>query len=176
MIYRLCIFIACLAVVSSCSEGDIIDISVDFNGTLENCTNPNSRTFVFYKIDPEENRVLFVNFTSSTFDNTPESADISLTEPTTIALNTSTNQFTYRVFSTPIEGDTYFCNSIPPSSASVTEELISTNGTIEISYTLISDKTYTRTVTLNDVTLSGSGLSVRREIFILGSDVVEVAD
>ncbi len=173
MIYKLYIIVVCVCMISSCSEGDTIDITVDFEGMLENCSNVNDNTFVFFKTSDPSTRALSVNFTSTSFDSTPEIADISTTEPTSIPLS-ATNQFIYREFDTNIVGADYYCNSIPPSGINVTNELISSNGTLEISYTLIADNMYTRTVTLKNITLSGNGIAIRRELIELGSDTIEV--
>ena len=101
----------------SCSEGDVIDeVTIDFNGTLSQCANLNN--YVFYKINSEQNKILAVNFTSTTFSNTPAIESISTTDPTIITLNNS-NQVLYREFNAQIDDNTYFCSSIPPSSDSI---------------------------------------------------------
>ncbi|WP_299242828.1 hypothetical protein [uncultured Aquimarina sp.] len=164
----------------SCSEGDIIEFSVDdLNGDLENCSNENDNTFVFFVNDADMNRSLSVNFTDSSFEINPEiTSDISLDEPTVITLNTSNNQLLYREFNTSIIGEEYFCSSIPVSNINVTLELISTNGTAEISYEAAEDQpdptqtAYSRTVILRDVTLEGDGIALRKEKLDLGSDTI----
>jgi len=166
-------------VIISCSEGDIIETSVDFEGELENCSNQNDDTFVFYIIDEDMSRSLSINFTSSSFEIDPMMIeDISLDEPTVISLNTSSNQFLYREFDTAINGTDYFCNSIPPSDINVTLELTSSNGTAEISYALMTmeptQNIYSRTVTLRDITLEGNGIAIRKKELVLGSDTVQI--
>ncbi|WP_298320728.1 hypothetical protein [uncultured Aquimarina sp.] len=166
----------------SCSEGDIIEFSVDdLNGDLENCSNENDNTFVFFVIDQGINRSLSLNFTDTSFEINPENvSDISIDEPTVITLNATNNQFIYREFDTAINGDEYFCNSIPVSGINVTLELISTNGTADISYEAAEDQpdptqtSYSRTVILRDVTLEGGGIAIRKEILELGSDNISI--
>jgi len=163
-----------------CSEGDIIETSFKFQGDLESCGNENTNNFVFFVIDQQINRSLSVSFTSTSFQIEPTAvSSISLDEPTTITLNTSTNQFLYREFNTVINGDEYYCSSIPPSNINVSQELISTNGTVEISYAIMDDSNpaetiYSRTVTLKDITLVGNGIAIREELFVLGSDSITI--
>lgn len=173
---KLYTYILISILIISCSEGDIIQDNIDFLADLESCSNGNN--FVFYKIDSGINQSLSVNFTSTSFDITPEADDISITEPTVIALS-SANQFIYRQFSTPINGQDYFCSSIPPSNVVVTEELISTNGSLEVSYTELppastGEARFTRIVTLNNVTLVGERGVIRKEYLLLGSDEVTI--
>ncbi|WP_299443561.1 hypothetical protein [uncultured Aquimarina sp.] len=174
-------FLFLILSIMSCSEGDVIEIDVDnFNGDLQNCANENDNTFVFFVIDQDINRSLSVNFTDNNFEINPVVvADISLDEPTVITLNTSNNQFLYREFNTVINGDEYFCNSIPVSNVSVTQELVSSNGTAEISYAVTDDSDptatiYSRTIILKDITLEGNGIALRKESLRLGSDNITI--
>ncbi|WP_299254616.1 hypothetical protein [uncultured Aquimarina sp.] len=168
-----------MSLLISCSEGDLITLSVDFDEDLQNCANENDNTFVFFVIDQDINRSLSVNFTDTSFEINPlVLADISLDEPTIITLNTTNNQLLYREFNTPINGEEYFCSSIPISNINVTLELISTNGTAEISYEAADNQPdptqtiYTRTVILRDVTLEGDDIAIRKQILELGSDSI----
>ncbi|WP_378175841.1 hypothetical protein [Aquimarina sp. SS2-1] len=176
-IYRLSVLICTLFFIS-CSEGDLLELSVNFEEVVESCANENENTFVFYKIDNQMNRSLSVNFTSTTFDITPEIADISFTETTEITLNASTNQLIYREYGSTISGEDYFCSSVPPANVGVTEELISSNGKLEIKYEALStsdtQESFTRILTLRDVTLEGNGKAIRKELLELGNEIVDI--
>lgn len=172
MIYRFYILLFVVVVSIRCSEGDIIDTSVDFTAELQNCSNETANTFVFYKIDDQINRSLSVNFNSTTFNDMPAAGDIP-TEPIEIALNATTNQLIYREFGIAILGENYFCTSVPPSNIGVNQELISSNGTIQIDYEPTdTPNMFTRTITLLDITLEGEGIAIRQEFLLLGSDIV----
>ena len=158
--------------ISSCSEGDLFDGDINFEANLEKCSN--NTDFVFYKID--DNKSLSVNFTSTTFNiNAADENQI-----VSIALNSTTNLLSYRVFDNPIDGSAYFCSSIPPNGINVIDELTSISGTVEITYSQIAigdtETTYSRTITLRDITLTGPGRAIRKEILILGSDEVVVSN
>ncbi|GGX32662.1 hypothetical protein [Aquimarina muelleri] len=166
--------------IVSCSEGDIINNDItNFDAPLENCANLNKNTFVFFKVDKTTNSTISMSFNSSTFNIRPNTSDISTTEPTTIALNGDTNQLIYREFSSNISGSDYFCSIVPPNNTNVTKELISSNGTLEISYeelesTNNTQKRFKRTLTVLNPTLeSNDGISIRNEILVLGNDTIE---
>ena len=180
-LFKILFLVTCLF-LSSCSEGDIIDIDIDFEGELQNCSNENDNTFVFFKNDLAINRSLSVNFVNTTFSINPETvADISVDAPTEILLNTTTNQFIYREFDAPINDINYFCSSIPVSDILVTKELVSSNGTAEISYAIVDNSSteetiYSRTVTLRNITLLGEGVEFIQEELVLGTDTVTLTN
>ncbi len=155
----------------SCSEGDIIEDDINFTAVLENCSNAND--FVFFKIDSEKNQALSLNFTSTSFELN-ELPETDLTE--TITINGTTNTLIYRKFDAQINGEEYFCSSIPPSNVLVTRELISASGTAMITYVLVSGttNTYTRTITLSDVTFKGVDIEIRQELFEFGEEEVTI--
>lgn len=182
MIKRIYIIVSILF-FASCSEGDILEIPLEIfsDDELQNCSNENDNAFVFFAIDGNTNRSLSVNFTDSNFEIEPATvADVSVDEPIVITLNTTNNQLLYREFDTTINGDDYFCNSVPISNVNVTQELISSNGTAEISYVLqnttATETIYERTITLKDVTLEGNGIGIRRELLVLGTDTVTITN
>lgn len=160
--------------ISSCSEGDIIDTNVNFTASLEKCSNLDEDTFVFYKIDTNVNQTLSLGFTSTTFelDTVPEELS------TTITLNETSNTLFYRKFASAINGDDYFCSSVPPSGITVIEELTATDGTAEITYTVESmtdtQILYNRVITLKNITLVGKDIILRREVLDLGTDQITV--
>ncbi|WP_103867130.1 hypothetical protein [Aquimarina sp. I32.4] len=178
MINKISYFVIFIVILSACSEGDIIENDINnFTAELQNCFNDSKNTFVFFKVDNNTNSALSMNFTSTTFDITPETNDISISEPTTIPLNADSNQLIYREFENTITSN-YFCSIIPPSNSTITEELVSSDGTLEISYseldpTANTQKRYIRTLTVLNSTLLGDGRTIRNEVLVLGSDTIE---
>lgn len=177
-IIHLLFFIVAIFLVS-CSEGDIIEdrIISDFEtiNTLRSCENDSQNNFVYYKIKDNNTEALVFNFNSSAFSETPSTI---AEEPIVINLNGTTNSLFYRRLNATID-DTYFCASIPPANITVSEELISESGTAEITVTLeetATEKIYTTTIKLLDITLEGEGKSIRQEFLEFGSKQVVVID
>ncbi len=157
-------FFMIIVLAIGCSEGDVIDTDVNFIAIPEDCFNGND--FVIYKINTDGNQAISLNFTSSTFEVNRVPAENA---SETITLNGTSNVLIYRKFDSQINGDEYFCSSIPPGNVLVTQELISASGTATISYTPINENTFTRTVTLSNITFKGTDIEIRQEIFDFGS-------
>ena len=128
------LFFLSLIALSSCDDGDIIVSSFDFSEQdVEYCStvdNTESETvnYIFYKINPETNEA--IAFRISTDE--PILTELSNETPYTFNLGSSSNSFvSYRIFNNAITSD-YFCNEVPPSQPSVTEEYISAEGTVTI--------------------------------------------
>ncbi|GAA3518251.1 hypothetical protein GCM10022393_35460 [Aquimarina addita] len=172
--YRYIYLLIIILTITGCSEGDIIDVSINFDGELQNCSNDIDNTFVFYKVDADNKRTLSLSFTSTTYDSTPDSISTD-NEPTVITLDETDNILIYREFETAINGSTYFCASVPPSMNEISEEYTSTDGTAEISLEVFNDDdpnniVYQRTITLKNITFIGDDIEIRREELLLGSD------
>ena len=128
------LFFLSLIALSSCDDGDIIVSSFDFSEQdVEYCStvdNTESETvnYIFYKINSETNEA--IAFRISTDE--PILTELSNETPYTFNLGSSSNSFvSYRIFNNAITSD-YFCNEVPPSQPSVTEEYISAEGTVTI--------------------------------------------
>jgi len=164
---KILLFFPCIIFFASCSEGDIIDTSVNFEATPEDCFNEDN--FVIYKIDSDGKTAISLNFTSATFETNrvPENNE----EEEIILLNGNSNILTYRMFDQPIAGDTYFCSNIPPANIMVIQELIANSGTATITYTPdpTNQNVFTRTITLTNVTFVGPEIEIREQVYDFGS-------
>ncbi len=170
-------FLIVIILLIGCSEGDIIENDIgNFTAPIKNCSNQTNNTFVFFKTDSEINQSLSLSFTSTVFElNTiPDNEELALT----IALDGNANALIYRKFDNAINDTEYFCSSVPPSGIIVSQELTSSNGNAEIKYLLQSETTteatYTRIITLNDITLEGSNIAIRQEVLEFGQDEITI--
>lgn len=160
---------------ASCSEGDIINNDItNFDAPLENCANLNQNTFVFFKVDTDVNQSLSLSFTSTTFKLNLVPKELSHT----IALNTTTNLLIHRKFASKINNTEYFCASVPPNGTVIAQELKSSDGNAIIKYTEKSQTstsiTYTRNITLSNITLKGNDISIRLELLNFGEDEITI--
>ena len=123
-----------LIALNSCDDGDIIVSSFDFSeqdvdycSTVDD-TESETVNYIFYKINPDTNEA--IAFRISTDE--PILTELSNETAYTFNLGSSSNTFvSYRIFNNPVTSD-YFCNEVPPSQPSVTEEYISAEGTVTI--------------------------------------------
>jgi len=123
-----------LIALNSCDDGDIIVSSFDFSeqdvdycSTVDD-TESETVNYIFYKINSDTNEA--IAFRISTDE--PILTELSNETAYTFNLGSSSDTFvSYRIFNNPVTSD-YFCNEVPPSQPSVTEEYISAEGTVTI--------------------------------------------
>lgn len=116
------LILVCLAFFfQSCNDGDIIINNFDFeDASLERCEDFD---FVFFKIQSDSNESIALEF---------DSDENFLTETGQIEITLSgDDQVIYRRFLSEVTSD-YFCSPIPPTSPTVSEELVSNTGVITI--------------------------------------------
>nr|WP_314867248.1 hypothetical protein [uncultured Flavobacterium sp.] len=113
-------------VFNSCDDGNLTQEVISFDTvTTQSCSTNN----IIYKIKGQE--ALLIQIPSSSFTNEPTAVG----SPTIIDIN-STNRVVYRFYNGTISSN-MFCETIPPSSPTVTDEWIATAGKIQISTTAI---------------------------------------
>jgi hypothetical protein len=117
----------------SCDDGNIITTTFDFDEDTDLSLCQQDDVNVLYFIDQDTNEAISFKFsTDEDFDGTFNNLDQSQT--ITLDIN-STNEVVYRRLSASINGNSYFCQQIPPSDPQVLEEFVSTTGgtvTLEI--------------------------------------------
>lgn len=120
---KLCAFILLTTLLFSCDDGDVIVTSFNFEDTnLQFCQGASS--FVFFKINDASNESLSLQIDV-------EDADFIQSSTLLFQLNATTNFLNYRTFDTaPTES--YFCTSIPPTSPSVLQDYLGTDGMANI--------------------------------------------
>lgn len=119
---RALLFLLCIAlIIQSCDDGDIVVNNFDFeDATLEWCDD---FEFVFFKVKADSNESLALEF-STTENILTQAGQVSITL-------SGDDQVVYRRFASEVTSD-YFCDPIPPTSPTVSEELVSTTGEITI--------------------------------------------
>ncbi|QDO95041.1 hypothetical protein FNB79_14030 [Formosa sediminum] len=143
-------FILCLSLVSfiSCDDGDIITAEFDFDSTYENCGE-----LVFYNIkdDPYESLSLQITDPELTLADLLEVEDDN-TLVTTIDISAS-NPFNYRSYDN--DPSDFFCNDVPPSDVTITNDLESTSGEATITTILTEDDNDGIPADVEDANLDG---------------------
>lgn len=128
--------------VTSCDDGDVILVQLDFDDSFEACGE-----LVFYNIreNPAESISLQINSPALTLDDVFEVQPID-TNPLLVELvnpeiegniDGSNNLFNYRSYHAIT--DNLFCNDVPPSNLQIIEDLSSSDGIFTITTTLTED-------------------------------------
>jgi len=132
-IITLLTFCLCL---SSCDDGDIITVTLDFDETFYTCGE-----LVFYKTkdEPAESLSLQITSPALTIDDILETDGngMLVTPEIIITIDGTTNLFNYRSYNAP--PDNLFCNDVPPSGIEIISDETSLSGTALITTVLIED-------------------------------------
>ena len=122
------LFCSCLF-LTTCDDGDIITVELDFGDTFEICGD-----LVFFKTKDDPSESLSVQITSPSLSIEDI---INATSPITRTINGSSNTFNYRTYNTAPTN--LFCNDVPPSDIIITSDLESTTGIVTIETLLTED-------------------------------------
>ena len=149
---KLLFLFSLLFVLSSCDDGDIITVELDFDDTFTTCGE-----LVFYKVkdDPSESLSLQITSPSTTLEDLLEIDDDGelLSTVETFTINGTSNQFHYRTYNqTPTD---FFCNDVQPSEIIITNDDESTSGTATVMMALTEDDNDGIAAALED--LNGNG-------------------
>lgn len=131
------LFFFCLLslIITSCDDGDIITVELEFDQELSLCGDTESDNYVVYdtKTDPNESLTLLFPSNSSTdkiFN--PE------TTPYTFEINISSSvRFNYRTYNGNPSG--LICEEIPDSDVSITKDYEASGGTVMTETTFVDD-------------------------------------
>lgn len=131
----------------SCSDGDLQIETIDFDSVEpQNCGTLSENTRVFFKINEDE--ALILTLQSGLLDN-GVAGDTVLTES---AVPNQT-ELLYRIFSANVSTN-YFCDAIPPTTPTVTEEIEATDGMVIIETMVNADSTaFDHTIQLSGISL-----------------------
>lgn len=122
------LFCSCLF-LTTCDDGDIITVELDFGDTFEICGD-----LVFFKTKDDPSESLSVQITSPSLSIEDI---ISATSPITRTINGSSNTFNYRTYNA--SADNFFCNDIPPSDIEIIQDYESLSGIVNIVTVLTED-------------------------------------
>lgn len=139
------LLIGCSILLFGCNDGDLQIETVDFDSieTVQSCDTVSVSTEnVLFKINGDE--ALIVTLPSGLLKN-----EVSTTELTSAVPGSS--QISYRIFSETVTS-TYFCDSPPPLTPTVLEEIEAEGGSIIITTTTEDSITFTHTIQLSGIT------------------------
>ncbi|WP_250432364.1 hypothetical protein [Hanstruepera flava] len=125
-----------LICTTSCDDGDIITVEIEFGDTFKTCGE-----LVFFQIKefPHESLSLQITDPSVTLDDLLEVDDDGelVTDTLIVNINGDTNKFNYRTYNS--DPTTLFCSPVPPSGIEIIEDLLSTEGEAGIYIFLLED-------------------------------------
>jgi len=131
-----------LLLMTSCDDGDVILVQLDFDDSFEACGE-----LVFYNVreNPAESLSLQINAPTLTLDDVLETDFIDsdsfivvLVNPEiTGTIDGETNIFNYRSYNS--FSNNLFCNDVPPSNLQISDDQSSSSGDFTITTTFVED-------------------------------------
>ena len=159
-------FLALAVLFTSCDDGEMQEVSFEFDETSAKACNVSGLPSDFFIYKTTDQRAILLQVSEKNFPNTV-TADTLGGAPISFQL-TGANKLIYRVFSDNIS-NTDICSAIPPSSPVVTEERIAADGNVQITTEVVKSFSetdgsstitdYRHTVKFSDVTFDiGDGI------------------
>ncbi|MCK0180519.1 hypothetical protein MWU50_14555 [Flavobacteriaceae bacterium S0862] len=138
------ILLVTIFTITSCDDGDIITIDLEFDKTLKLCGDENSTNYVIYALKEGANESLTLLFPVNTENNlifnpteTPYSGSFNI--------NNNTVKFNYRTYNG--DPEEMICQEISSSSVDIIKDSIAESGTVNYTSTF-EDDNGVRTVTV----------------------------
>lgn len=134
MIRRIFLII-CLLLLTTCDDGDVITIDLEFDQELERCDNFED-VYLLYdtREDPNESLTLILPkpaydylFTTATAVDVPEQIPIA-----------NSIRFNYRIYNKPLSGDV-LCDPLSDPNLVVQEDYEASTGTVQVTVTVVDD-------------------------------------
>ncbi len=138
------LLIGCSILFFGCNDGDLQIETVNFDSidTVQNCDEVSvSTSNVLFKINGDE--ALIVTLPSGLLKNTVTTTDIESAVP-------GNSQVSYRIFSDNVTS-AYFCDSPPPLTPNVMEEIEAQGGSILVTTSSTDNITFIHTIKLNGI-------------------------
>ncbi|MBT8272009.1 MAG: hypothetical protein KJO25_08195 [Bacteroidia bacterium] len=133
--YKITLLIA-LVLGLSCSDGDIIDVNLEFDQELQRCGDTNSDNYVLYDIQTDSFESLTLLFPANNANNAIFNPSSSPTEGS-LNINGSNVRFNYRTYDGDPQG--LICEEIPVSDVNIIEDYEASSGTVNYISTFIDD-------------------------------------
>lgn len=134
---KLFVLLTLLIGLSSCDDGDIIEVEIDFSDTFQACGE-----LVFFQVKEFPHESLSLQITNPTialedFLQVDDDGNLIADNPLIVGIDGSENTFSYRTYNS--DPTSLFCNDVPPSGIQIIEDLTSTTGTATINVFLEED-------------------------------------
>lgn len=127
----------CFAFLTTCDDGDILTVDLEFDGDLERCDNFEDSHLIYdTRDDPSEALILI--FPRSEANNAIFTSATPVDDPLELTINMNTIRFIYRTYSRSLNA-TDICAIVPPSNLVIREDYEAGSGDVEITSTIIDD-------------------------------------
>ncbi|WP_195871800.1 hypothetical protein [Winogradskyella marina] len=136
MIRRIFI-IFCFALFTTCDDGDIITVDLNFEGVLEQCENFEDYHLI-YDTRSEPNEALILIFPKSPTNDALFSSPTDVDSPLELTINATSVRFIYRTYNRALTASD-ICSVVPPADLIIREDYEAGAGKVIITSTIVDD-------------------------------------
>lgn len=133
MMQRLLFILVIGLLCYSCDDGDVFQVSLEFEDTFETCGS-----LVLYKTKDSPPESLSIQLQGRTIDEFLNVGDDNVFTQT-YEFSSNSNAFNYRTYSTAPDPNFVFCNDIPPANIDILVDSESSSGTATVTTILVED-------------------------------------
>lgn len=126
-----------LLLLTTCDDGDIITVDLEFDKELDLCSN-NTESFLIYDTRQDPNESLSLIIPRSNNEEYPFTEPTPIDEPTAFTINGSSIRFLYRSYNRALASDE-LCSLIPPSDLIIINPYEAPSGTAFATVTIEDD-------------------------------------
>ena len=126
-----------LLLLTTCDDGDIITVDLEFDKDLEYCSN-NTESFLIYDLREDPNESLSLIIPRGNDQEFPFTEATPINDPEEFTINGSSVRFIYRTYNRAVT-DSEFCNLVPPADLSIVEDYETDSGTAWATVTIDDD-------------------------------------
>jgi len=140
-------------ILTSCSDGDVIEIALEFDKELSLCGDANSDNYVIFDTKSDPNESLTLLFPTGTTNNLIFNPVIS-PHITTFTINGNSIRFNYRTYDgNPLE---LICQEIPSSTVNIIDDFNASSGIVTATSTFVDDDNDGVPTLLEDINGNGN--------------------
>jgi hypothetical protein len=140
-------------ILTTCSDGDVIEIALEFDKELSLCGDVNSDNYVIYDTKSDPNESLTLLFPTGTTNNLIFNP-VNNPHIATFNINGASIRFNYRTYDgNPLE---LICQEIPSSIINIIDDFSATNGLVTATSTFVDDDNDNVPTLLEDINGNGN--------------------
>ncbi|REE25521.1 hypothetical protein [Winogradskyella pacifica] len=129
--------LCCFAFLTTCDDGDILTVDLEFDEILAQCDNFEDYHLVYDTRD-DPNEALILIFPKNTINDALFSSATTLDVPTQLTINASTTRFIYRTYNRELSASD-LCAVVPPANLTIREDYEALSGDVYITSTILDD-------------------------------------
>ena len=136
-IMRRLFILFCFLGLTTCDDGDILTVDLEFDKVLDYCDN-NIESFLIYDLREDPNESLSLIIPRGSNEEVPYTSPTPTDMPEQLTIDGTNVRFIYRTYNRAV-GSNELCLSIPPGDLNIVEDYEATAGNVFVTVTIDDD-------------------------------------